>query len=80
MRKQAFINDGIPISDTDYDVNGAWDQTRYTNWQKELGGSATINDFRTSISGGSETTQFLISGNEPRNSPSGDFRYIKEDS
>jgi hypothetical protein len=64
MRKQAFINDGIPISDTDYDVNGAWDQTRYTNWQKELlGGSATINDFRTSISGGSETTQFLISGN-----------------
>jgi hypothetical protein len=28
-----------------------------------LGGSATINDFRTSISGGSETTQFLISGN-----------------
>jgi hypothetical protein len=27
-----------------------------------LGGSATINDFRT-ISGGSETTQFLISGN-----------------
>jgi len=80
MRKQAFINDGIPISDTDYDVNGAWDQTRYTNWQKELlGGSATINDFRTSISGGSETTQFLISGNYRTEGTvlPGDFRYIK---
>ncbi|MBC5841705.1 MULTISPECIES: SusC/RagA family TonB-linked outer membrane protein [Flavobacterium] len=80
MRKQAFINDGIPISDTDYDVNGAWDQTRYTNWQKELlGGSATINDLRTSISGGSETTQFLISGNYRTEGTvlPGDFRYIK---
>ncbi|MFV8363580.1 SusC/RagA family TonB-linked outer membrane protein [Flavobacterium sp. ZT3P35] len=80
MRKQAFINDGIPISDTDYDVNGTWDQTRYTNWQKELlGGSATINDFRTSISGGSETTQFLISGNYRTEGTVllGDFRYIK---
>ena len=80
MRKQAFINDGIPISDTDYDVNGTWDQTRYTNWQKELlGGSATINDFRTSISDGSETTQFLISGNYRTEGTvlPGDFRYIK---
>jgi hypothetical protein len=44
-----------------------------------LGGSATINDFRTSISGGSETTQFLISGNYRTEGTvlPGDFRYIK---
>ncbi|MCV9932874.1 SusC/RagA family TonB-linked outer membrane protein [Flavobacterium sp. LS1R47] len=63
MRKQAFINDGLSqYGPLDYDINGTWDQNRYTDWQKELlGGTAQLTDFQGTISGGSETTQFLVS-------------------
>lgn len=80
MRRQAFINDGIPYGATDYDINGTWDQTRYTDWQEELlGGTASINDIRTSVSGGSESTQFLVGANYRKEGTviPGDFRYIK---
>ncbi|WP_159452593.1 SusC/RagA family TonB-linked outer membrane protein [Pedobacter nyackensis] len=80
MRQQAFINDGIPISDADYDVNGTWDQNRYTDWQKTLlGGTATINNIKTSVSGGSETTQYLVSANYGKEGTvlPADFRYKK---
>jgi TonB-linked SusC/RagA family outer membrane protein len=65
MRKQAFINDGITAYNPwDYDVNGTWDQNRYTDWQKELiGRTSQISNLQGSISGGSENTQFLFSGN-----------------
>lgn len=65
MRRQAFANDKITSYPANaYDVNGIWDQYRYTDWQKELiGGTSVINDLRGSISGGSEYTQFLFSGN-----------------
>lgn len=64
MRKQAFINDGITqYGPTDYDINGTWDQNRYTDWQKEiLGGTSQINDIQGTVSGGSDNTQFLLSG------------------
>ncbi|MDX6192075.1 SusC/RagA family TonB-linked outer membrane protein [Flavobacterium sp. Fl-318] len=83
MRKQAFENDGIPYNSWDYDINGTWDQSRYTNWQKKLiGGTARITDLQTAISGGSEKTQFLISGNYHTQSSvfPGDFIYKKGDS
>ena len=65
MRKEAFSNDGI----TDYpayayDINGTWDQNRYTNWQKELiGGTANTTNMQATVSGGNTNTQFLMSGN-----------------
>lgn len=64
MRRQAFANDGITqYPDYEYDVNGTWDQTRNTDWQKELiGGTAEITGVQTSVSGGNEQTQFLVSG------------------
>ncbi|WP_433811446.1 SusC/RagA family TonB-linked outer membrane protein [Flavobacterium johnsoniae] len=80
MRRQAFINDGIPYRASDYDINGTWDQNRYTDWQKELiGGTALINSFQGSISGGSDKTQFLISANYHTESSvfKGDFPYKK---
>jgi len=81
MRKQAFINDGLTeYNPWDYDINGTWDQNRYTNWQKELlGRTSQISDLQGSISGGSEQTQFLISGNYHQESTvyPGDFRYKK---
>jgi len=64
MRRQAFLNDGITeYSPWDYDINGTWDQNRYTDWQKELiGGTAQITDLQASVSGGSNNTQFSLSG------------------
>ncbi|WP_073487781.1 SusC/RagA family TonB-linked outer membrane protein [Flavobacterium sp. CF108] len=80
MRKQAFINDGIEYGETDYDINGTWDQNRNTNWQKELiGGTSQISDIQGAVSGGSEHTQFLLSGNYHDESVvyPGDFGYNK---
>lgn len=63
MRRQAFANDGFSeYPDYAYDVNGTWDQSRYTDWQEELiGGTSVINNLQSTISGGSEDTQFLLS-------------------
>jgi len=81
MRREAHANDGIdPIPSDAYDVNGTWDQNRYTDWQKELlGGTAIITDIQSSISGGSAQTQFLLSGdfNKQTTVLPGDFRYKK---
>lgn len=65
MRREAFANDGIdPIPDNAYDINGTWDENRETDWQKVLfGKTAYLTNIQGTISGGSERTQFLISGN-----------------
>ncbi|HLV38548.1 SusC/RagA family TonB-linked outer membrane protein [Xanthomarina sp.] len=79
MRREAFENDGITAYPANaYDVNGTWDPNRYTDWQEELiGGTASTRQFMASVSGGSENTQFLLSGmyqNETTVFP-GDFNY-----
>jgi TonB-linked SusC/RagA family outer membrane protein len=64
MRKEAIANDGTTPRSSEFDVNGVWDQKRYTNWQKELiGGTAQYKNVGTTISGGSATTTFLIGAN-----------------
>ena len=61
MRREAKFNTNLPIGRNDYDINGLWDTTRYTNWQKELiGGTAKYTDIQTSLSGGNASTQFLL--------------------
>lgn len=80
MRREAFINDGIPYGPADYDVNGTWDQNRYTDWQKELiGGTSELNDVQASVSGGSSQTQFLLNGNFHKETTvfPGDYHYRK---
>lgn len=64
MRAEAFQNDGINTYPTNaYDINGTWDQNRYTNWQKELiGGTVDFKDIQATVSGGNTKTQFLFSG------------------
>lgn len=64
IRREAFVNDGVTqYPDDAYDLNGTWDQNRYTDWQKKLiGGTANIYNSQLSISGGSKLTQFLLSG------------------
>ncbi|MCQ9634168.1 SusC/RagA family TonB-linked outer membrane protein [Chryseobacterium sp. WG23] len=63
MRREAFSNNGItsyPVSA--YDINGVWNQNRNTDWQKELfGKTATFSNNLLSVTGGSETTTFLLS-------------------
>ncbi|OCB71206.1 SusC/RagA family protein [Flavobacterium piscis] len=80
MRREAFANDGIDYGPSDYDVNGTWDQSRYTNWQKELlGGMANYTDIQASLSGGSSKTQFLISSAFHKETTvfPGDYHYNK---
>ena len=65
MRKEAYDNSGVttyPVSA--YDVNGTWDQSAYTDWQKVLiGNTVHYNDFQGTISGGTKSATFLIGGN-----------------
>ncbi|MDR6782825.1 SusC/RagA family TonB-linked outer membrane protein [Pedobacter africanus] len=64
MRKEAFANDKLTPSTTDYDINGTWDQSRYTDWQKELiGGTAPITNILASLSGGANNITFLVGAN-----------------
>lgn len=64
MRNEAFKNDNLTPGATDYDINGTWDQNRYTDWQKELiGGTARNTNINTSLSGGTENTQFSFRAN-----------------
>ena len=79
MRREAFANDGITeYPENAYDVNGTWDQNRYTDWQKKLlGGTSKITNINASVSGGSAQTQFLISGTYGRETTvmPGDFSF-----
>jgi TonB-linked SusC/RagA family outer membrane protein len=69
MRHEAINNDGSSTSSTDYDINGLWDTTRYTDWQKTLiGGTSHYTTLIGNISGGSESTTFLINGTYRRES------------
>ncbi len=64
MRRQALFNDGFaPDPINDFDINGTWDTTRYTNWQKVLyGGIGRTYDVQGSLSGGDAHTTFRIGG------------------
>jgi TonB-linked SusC/RagA family outer membrane protein len=63
MRNEAKRNDNAAVLPTDYDINGSWDTTRNTDWQKTLiGGTAQYTNAQGSVSGGNATTQFLIGG------------------
>lgn len=81
VREQAFANDGFTeYPFYAYDVNGTWERDRYTDWQDELiGGTAYTNSIQATVSGGSETTRFLLSGTHYKETTvfPGDFAYKK---
>ena len=64
MRFEALKNDGITApSSRDYDINGLWDTTRYTDWQKTLiGGTAQYMNTTGTVSGGTNNIQYLVGG------------------
>lgn len=63
MRRQGYANDGITTYPAvAYDVNGTWDQSRSTDWQRTLiGNTAASSSTQLSLTGGNETTTFLLS-------------------
>ena len=60
VRHDAFKNDARSPSSFDYDLNGAWDTTRYTNWEKALTKPSHFSDANVTISGGNENTKILV--------------------
>ena len=62
IRREGYKNDNVSSYPANaYDINGTWDTTRYTDWQKMfIGGTSHITDAKTTISGGNESTQFLL--------------------
>ena len=63
MRHEAFANDGITPDITNAPDLFAWDTTRYTDFKKLLtGGTARKYNARASLSGGSLTNSFLMTG------------------
>tara|TARA_R110000751_G_scaffold226155_1_gene328115 strand:- start:14200 stop:17250 length:3051 start_codon:yes stop_codon:yes gene_type:complete len=69
IRREGIENDGFgalledPAFDFIWPDIKSWDNSRYTDWQKELIGNTSYrNNAQISVSGGSSMTQFLISG------------------
>jgi TonB-linked SusC/RagA family outer membrane protein len=61
MRREALANDGTTPSGYDYDLNGTWDSTRYTDWQETLlGGNANVTDVQTGVSGGNRNISYRL--------------------
>ncbi|TLX25167.1 SusC/RagA family TonB-linked outer membrane protein [Chryseobacterium indologenes] len=79
MRKSAFANDNIlMLPATAYDINGAWDQSRSTDWQKELTGkTATTSNTNVGLSGGSDgwTYRINVTHNEQTTVYPADYQY-----
>ncbi len=64
IRREGFQNSGIIPTITNAPDLLVWDTTKTTDWPKYiLGGTAHTTDIQTSISGGNEYINFLISGN-----------------
>ncbi|QBO59346.1 SusC/RagA family TonB-linked outer membrane protein [Chryseobacterium salivictor] len=79
MRLQAYKNASVSsLPASAYDVNGTWDQTRITDFQKELIGNwAENSNTQLSISGGTAQHSFRVSAahNDQSTVFPGDFHY-----
>jgi TonB-dependent starch-binding outer membrane protein SusC len=63
VRREAFKNDNQTFGPADYDINGTWDTTRYTNWGKEIEQNPSpFANIQASVSGGNELNRYLIRG------------------
>lgn len=78
MRREGYANDGVTtIPASAYDLK-AWDQNRYTDWQKTLiGNTADASVVQLSLSGGAENSSYLISYGHQEQSTvfPADFKY-----
>lgn len=83
MRREAMKNDNIlPNADNSFDISNlyGWDTSRTMDWQKILlGGTAKYHNAQFSVSGGTDLTQYLVSGTYYRETgvTSGNFADVK---
>jgi TonB-dependent starch-binding outer membrane protein SusC len=64
MRHDAFTNASATPGPGDYDVNGTWDSTKGTNWQKNfINSHAPMTRAATGYSGGTDQSNFLVGAN-----------------
>ncbi|HEY0174932.1 MAG TPA: TonB-dependent receptor plug domain-containing protein, partial [Pedobacter sp.] len=63
LRREAFKNDGITPTEENAPDLTVWDQHTDDNWQDKLiGETAKVTEAQLSLTGGSELTNFLLSG------------------
>lgn len=63
MRQEAFTNDNVTPTLSNAPDLLVWDQARYVDWQDELLGGTSYNQHaQVQISGGNQTTQFVMGG------------------
>lgn len=63
LRRDAYSNANMMPDIYAYDLNGVWDTTRYTDWQRLLlGGTSNISNNMASFTGGTKQTSFRLSG------------------
>ncbi|MET0636756.1 MAG: SusC/RagA family TonB-linked outer membrane protein [Chitinophagaceae bacterium] len=61
LRREAKRNDNATIGPTDYDLNGTWDTSSYTDWPEYWqGNTAHTFNAHSTVSGGSEKTLYLL--------------------
>lgn len=61
MRNEALVNDHAVAGPGDYDINGTWSKTKYTDWKKVfIGQHAEILNVSGTLTGGDLNTQFLM--------------------
>jgi len=80
LRREAFQNDGVTPTLTNAADLLEWDQNLDQNWQKKLtGSSAPLKEIYASIRGGSEQTNFLLSGTfrDEQVTLPGDLNYLR---
>ena len=80
LRREAFKNDGIVPTEANAADLLLWDQNVDQNWQKRLiGNSAALSEINASIRGGSEQTNFLLSGTfrDEQVTLPGDLNYMR---
>jgi TonB-linked SusC/RagA family outer membrane protein len=62
-RHNALANDSVKPAATDYDINGTWDTTKATDWEKFFFGShASTTRLNATWSGGSANSSYLVGG------------------
>jgi TonB-linked SusC/RagA family outer membrane protein len=64
MRREAIRNANSTVLPTDYDINGTWDTTRYSNYADVFRAKAAhTSNFQLGVSGGNNDLQYMLSGN-----------------
>ncbi|HMI62174.1 MAG TPA: SusC/RagA family TonB-linked outer membrane protein [Puia sp.] len=61
LRRNAFANDSVQPGPMDYDVNGAWDTTKGTDWKKFFfGRHASTTRANATYTGGTANSNYLL--------------------